>query len=294
MQVLASDGHAESAPVTYASFDFLKQKAAALRAFLANRKLKLFNGYADAGLLSSAQLADARVGAEIASLGGRTVYASYKIDDANSFSTPAAYSVGEQNIFVFGDETEPYLQPGPHTIVFRFEDQAGGVTEQELRCAVNSAPKLRLTSDQPLAFDGVPTSSVPLPISVEDAESEQVVVFYRFEGDDVWAQVPTANEGGHCMPASEFSDHLEDGASGGAIELFAWDGLQKSGSPPTIEYSITGGAQPEDDSEPEEEEPAVEYEALSPAAIVALVLGGIAMITLAVAIGIFATRRPNS
>jgi hypothetical protein len=232
MEVMAFDGQDSSQPVTYGFLSFFRKLGSRIKRFARKALpvlMKVVQGVAKAGLLPGGSLINKAVGAGIGMLQGRMSHVSYSID-GGSWSEPVAYPEGDQEVFVFGDESEPYLRPGEHSIVFRFEDEAGWVNEEELQYTVNSPPTLRVTKDEPIALGGAP---VALPIAVSDADGHPVTVFYRFEGDDVWSRVPAEN-GAYVLPASAFAGRA-DGA--GALELFAWDGVEKSGKPLAIPFT---------------------------------------------------------
>jgi hypothetical protein len=224
----------------------------------------------------------------LAQLKGSSLAVSYKIDDSNEWSTPVSYPLGVNTVFKFGDVSEPYLQPGPHKISFRFQDDTNRVTEDVFHYTINGAPVLELQNTEPLSFKGIPTSSVVLPISVSDRDGDPVKVFYRFQGDDVWSHVPTVN-GVYVLPASAFSDRLDNGK--GSIEIFGWDGMEKSGNPLEIGYSIEKGGivQPEGDEEPVVEEAVVDEE-LPAALFVAIGVAGVAIIALILGIILLVRR----
>jgi hypothetical protein len=113
-------------------------------------------------------------------------------------------------------------------------------------------------------------------------------VFYRFQGDETWSQLPTAN-GGYVLPADAFSDRLTDGS--GAVEIFAWDGIEKNGDALKIPYSTVGDrAGPQANEEPIAEDSNL-FGALSSVALVGIVVGGVAVIAIVVGIIVDARRK---
>jgi hypothetical protein len=84
---------------------------------------------------------------------------------------------------------------------------------------------------------------------------------------------------------------LTDGS--GAVELFAWDGIEKNGNAVQIPYSIIGdAAQPEANEEPIAEDSGL-FGALSPAAFVGIIVGGVAVIAIVIGIIVYARRKKH-
>jgi hypothetical protein len=225
-----------------------------------------------------------RIHAHLTSLTSDTVQVSYKVDDDSHWSEPVSYELGQQPVFEFANPLQKYSQPGEHTIAFRFDDGTE-VNEDEFHYKVNAPPVIELKSAVPLMFDAATTGSVSLPISVSDADADPVNVFYRLEGEEVWGHVQNVN-GEYSLPAQEFRNHL--GTGSGRVEIFAWDGLDKSGEALRIGYSVLA-SQPDAEGAAEAKE-ADSEDGMSPALIIGLAVGGVALVTLIVGIVIFATR----
>jgi hypothetical protein len=106
--------------------------------------------------------------------------------------------------------------------------------------------------------------------------------------------VPTVN-GIHRLSVEAFSQQSEGGS--GAVELFAWDGLQKSNNVVLkYEYPKASGDQSgEENGNPEEaSDDSDSFESMPPAVIVGLAFGAVALIALAVGIALFAVRKTQN
>lgn len=154
---------------------------------------------------------------------------------------------------------------------------------------VNARPVIELTDSQPVVLMVGDGQGVVLPIAVSDDNGDAVRVFYRFQGEgeeeeEPWAVVPVGKDG-HVLAAERFDGHLD----GGVVELFAWDGLEKSANVLKVPYAAraAGGAvgqQEGGDGDSELAELPVDSIA------VGLVIGGVGLVALAIGIAIFATR----
>jgi hypothetical protein len=236
----------------------------------------------------ASKLAGSPVQAELSSFSAGPMKVSYNIDGASTWSNAVSYPLGQYEIFKFGDQSEPYLQPGAHTIKFRFEDAGGHVSEQAVQYKVNSAPVLELTNDQPLSFKGASTNGVSVPISVSDADGHPVTVFYKFQDEESWSTLPTLN-GGYVLTAEACSNR-----GSGAVEVFAWDGIEKSGDALKIPFSAVGNAvQPEANEEEAVAEESDLIGGLSPAAFAGIVVGGVAVIAIVVGIAVYARKKKH-
>jgi hypothetical protein len=280
LQVLAFDGCDESEPRPL----FLGGLFAKVLPTLINAGKNLLG----LSVVPASKLAGEAVHAGLSSLSGGSLSVSHNIDDSPTWSDPVSYPLGQYQVFKFGDQSEPYLQPGAHSIKFRFQEESGQVTEQSVQYTINSPPTLELTNTEPLSFNSASTNGVPVPISVSDGDNDPITVFYRFQDDERWSHLPTAN-GEYVLPANAFSDRLNDGS--GVVELYAWDGVEQNGNALKIPYSITGnGVRPEANEEPIAEDSGL-FGALSPAAFVGIIVGGVAVIAVAIGIIVYARRK---
>jgi hypothetical protein len=114
-----------------------------------------------------------------------------------------------------------------------------------------------------------------------------VTVFYRFQGEDVWKHLSTDN-GQLVLSAEGLSNSVLSG-SGGTIELFAWDGSDKSGDPLKLRYAILEAAQPGAERIEQAEESESESDhAMSQALIVALSVAGVAVVAVVAVVALIA------
>lgn len=306
IHLLAFDGHDESSPVALPFFDVLKKAVSSVKGVisqLAPGGIEIGKGALAHRKCSRAHLAKSVLKAIAGALKGDSVKISYNVDDAKEWSKPVSYPLGEHEVFRFGDDiSQPHFLPGRHRIGFRFQDESGRVTEDALHYTVNSPPALEVRHIGPLLFRGVPTGAVTLPILVSDPDDDPISVWYRFREENAWSHLPSAG-GNAVLPAEAFSGRMKDGS--GHVELFAWDGLEKSGDPVKIEYMAAGAeeeAGPVLRGEPAiEEEPPEEVgdlssdseagDSLSPGAIAGIAVGGGVVVGLIIGIVILVTRK---
>jgi hypothetical protein len=283
MEVRANGDHGVSTAVVSPGWlDVLKIGGRLVGAFLGGDQS---NRLPD--IVAAASLPGTVVIAALESLMRGPMTVSYRVDGTVRWSNHVSYPLGEHQVFVFGNRSEPYAQPGAHCIVFQFQDAAGRVYEDRLKYIVNSPPSIQLTSTAPLSFNELPTSPVSLPIAVSDVDNDPVKVFYRFKGDSTWLHAETAR-GGYVIPADTFSEHLKSG--GGVLELFAWDGAEPS-HPLELRYSALDAIEK---GEEEQSDVAEKLSDLPPAGIVGIAVAGVAVIVLVLAIVLLAWRRGKS
>jgi hypothetical protein len=301
MEVLAFDGYDESEPVQYGFFSFFKRIGRKIGGFVRKVAKKVVRFVKKAAPILSkvagvaAKFLPGKYGmiANIASKGLGMIpqsTVSHSID-GDEWSQPVLLPWGDYELFALEDLPEKYLTPGSHTISLRYEEaNSPEVTTDELHYYVNSPPVLQLTNDKPLTFASTSTNpvAVPVPISVSDVDAQPLMVFYRFNDNEEWSHLPTSH-GEYILPADAFSDHLNDG--NGVVQVFAWDGYDKSEETLNIPYSITRQAAQPEANEEEVAEESNFFDELSPGAFVGIAIGGVAVIALVVGIVVFVRRR---
>jgi hypothetical protein len=301
MQVFAFDGYDESELVTLSLWSRIKRAFRKAGRWFKKVGKKIWRGVKKVGRIVGKVAAVVgkfipgpigtvlKVGGKLAQLIPHGPV-SYSID-GGKWSEPVQLADEEQDLLTLEELPAEYLTPGSHSIKIRFGEEGNyEYCDEDTEYYVNSAPSLQLTDDKPLSFKSASTNGVPVPIVVSDGDGDPITVFYRFQGDETWAHLPTAN-GEYVLPADAFSDRLADGS--GAVEIFAWDGFEKSGDALKIPYSAVGtAAGPEANEEPIAEDSNL-FGALSPAAFAGIIVGGVAVIAIVIGIVVYARRKKH-
>jgi hypothetical protein len=171
-----------------------------------------------------------------------------------------------------------HVAEGTHKITFRFTEEGDVVDEDPLEYSINKEPVIQGTSTDTLSLKGVPSGPVTLPLSVMDDDGDEVTLWYRFDGQGDWTYVP-AGLGVNVLPVEAFAGR--EAGSSGYVEVSAYDGYEHSAEPLRISYSI----------ERDMEEDDAFFGTLSPAAFAGIIVGAVAVIALAIAIIVVATRK---
>jgi hypothetical protein len=309
MQLYASDGDLESEPVSFSFFSFFKHIRPSLR-----RRLKLnlerdgshprtriwrwlygrHRGRAPPNLVPllppppqkppdeqqpvEEQSQEVGIPAIVQSLTSNSVDVSYSFDDSGVWSKPVSYPLGDMEVLIPHSDFLQHGVEGTHKVILRFAEEGNTVSEDSLEYNINKEPVIQATNTDTLSLKGVPSGPVTLPLSVMDDDGDEVTLWYRFDGQSDWTYVP-AGLGVNLLPAEAFAGR--EAGSSGYVEVSAYDGYDHSAERLRIGYSIEGDVK----------ENEAFFGTLSPAAFAGIIVGAVAVIALAIAIVVVATRK---
>jgi hypothetical protein len=205
---------------------------------------------------------------------------SYSFDDSDVWSEAVNYPSEQVKILVPSSESIAHFTPGDHTVTFRVEADGDIMTEEDFYYRVNSRPVIEAQNAEPLTFKARPSGAVILPLATSDGDGDEVSVYYQFDGDGEWMRADSDLGGNVVLPNGAFAGKGNNGRNG-FIEFAGYDGYDRSEEIESIGYSI---------EEQDLEERLVEG-MLSPAALVGIVIGAIAVIALGIAILVVTTKK---